>query len=214
MASRIKIVALSAILGFALTCVAQPKGYPHITVIVRHPAEMPHAVLNGAEAVTMHVFDKAGVSVHWVNCPQSDGAFLNPGCDDALAPVDLVVHVLPRAQSAANSVFGVSFVDAGGGVYADIFLDRMQRLHEQNPSISFSRLLGYVVAHELGHLLLGEHSHSSMGLMQTPWRPEQLEKLGRGNLFFNSNEAAYLRTRAAMLDAQSMPLTVAAESGN
>ena len=214
MASRIKIVALGAILGFTSTCVAQTNGYPHITVIVRHPAEMPHAVLDGAEASVMRVFDKAGVSVQWVNCPQSDGVFLNPGCDDALAPMDLVLHVLPRAQSAANSVFGVSFVDAGGGVYADIFLDRMQRLREQNPSVSFSRLLGYVMAHELGHLLLGEHSHSSMGLMKTPWRPEQLEKIGRGNLFFDAKEAAHLRTRAAMLDAQSMPLTVARESGN
>jgi hypothetical protein len=209
-----KIVALGTILGFALMSTAQPSGNPHITVIVRHPAEVPGTVLSGAETATTHVFEKAGVSVQWLNCPQRNGAFLNQSCEDALAPLDLVVHVLPRAQTASNSVFGVSFVDAGGGVYADIFLDRMQRLQEQSPSVSSSRLLGYVIAHELGHLLLGEHSHSSLGLMKTPWRPEQLEKIGMGNLFFNSSEAAHLRARAAMLDAQSMPLTVAAESGN
>jgi hypothetical protein len=110
-----------------------------------------------------------------------------------------VVHIVNRQQKAKDAVFGTAFLNPEGGVYADVFLDRVLGLREQSPGISLSRLLGCVLAHEIGHLLLGEHSHSRNGLMQAHWQFEQLQKIAMGNLLFDSKEAAQLRTRVAAL---------------
>jgi hypothetical protein len=204
---------LGVILGFTAASAAQSQDYPHITVIVRHTAEISTVLLSDAEKPAARIFEKAGISVRWLNCLQRDGAFEDPACDEPLAPSHLVIHMLPRAHKAANPVFGVSFIDAGGGVYADIFMDRIQSLHQQSPRISFTQLLGAVMAHELGHLLLGEHSHSSEGLMQAHWSSEQLKKLGMGNLLFDARAAAQLRSRAATLDARNSA-PILASAGN
>jgi hypothetical protein len=75
-------------------------------------------------------------------------------------------------------------------------------------------LLGSVIAHELGHLLLGEHSHSSGGLMQAHWRSEQLKRMEMGNLLFDATAAAQLRSRAAILRARTRPEILASDAGN
>jgi len=202
MASKFRIMSLTAILGLALISGAQTQGYPQITVIVRPTAEVPIDLLRDAEGPAARIFEKAGVSVQWLNCFQRGGASLEQACAEPPTRADLVIQVIPRARNAADSVFGISFVDAGGGVFADIFFDRVQRLHAQNPQISFSRLLGSVIGHELGHLLLGEHSHSRAGLMQAHWSSEQLKRMEMGNLLFDATAAAQLRRRAAALERE------------
>jgi hypothetical protein len=214
MASKFRIMSLIAILGIALLSGAQTQGYPQITVIVRPTAEVPIDLLSDAEDRAARIFEKAGVSVQWLNCFHRGGAFLEQACAEPPTRADLVIQVIPRARNAADLVFGMSFVDADGGVFADIFFDRVQQLHAQNPQISLSRLLGSVIAHELGHLLLGEHSHSSRGLMQAHWSSEQLKRLEMGNLLFDSKAAAQLRSRAATLDARRRPVILASGARN
>jgi hypothetical protein len=214
MASKFRIMSLTAIVGLALVSGAQTQGYPQITVIVRASAGIPIDLISDAEDPATRTFEKAGVPVQWLNCFHRDGDFLEQACAAPLTSADLVIQVVPRAQNAADSVFGVSFVDADGGVFADIFFDRVKQLHAQNPQISFSRLLGSVIAHELGHLLLGEHSHSSGGLMQAHWRSEQLKRMEMGNLLFDATAAAQLRSRAAILRARTRPEILASDAGN
>jgi len=203
---------LGVILGFAAS-VAQSQDFPQITVIVRHTADLSPALLNDAEKPAARIFEKAGVSVRWLNCLQRGSVFEDPACNEPVTPSHLVIHVLSHAHKAADSVFGVSFIDAGGGVFADIFMDRIRRLQEENSHTSLSTMLGAVMVHELGHLLLGEHSHSREGLMQAHWSTEQLKKIGMGNLLFDGKAAAQLRSRAATLNARDSA-AILASAGN
>ena len=56
-------------------------------------------------------------------------------------------------------------------------------------------VLGRTIAHELGHLLLGENGHSRSGLMQPRFGPRQLALESGQFLFdpFDPKQAAYLR---------------------
>ena len=54
-----------------------------------------------------------------------------------------------------------------------------------------------MIAHELGHLLLGTASHSSTGLMSAVWKDPELQQAVRGNLFFTSGEGERIRLRFA-----------------
>jgi len=199
-----KIVAtLGVLVGLALISHAQEIGYPQITVNVTATAQISAKQLTAAETRAARVFEQAGLGIHWLNCfKNSLDSPSAPACDHPLSPADFVLQILPSSRNATNSTFGVSFLDASGGVYADIFLDRVQSLRELDPKISFSGLLGSVIAHELGHLLLGEHSHSRTGLMRAHWQAEELGKIAKGNLWFDSKQAVQLRERATVLNAR------------
>ena len=59
--------------------------------------------------------------------------------------------------------------------------------------IELTPLLGYVIAHELGHLLLGP-GHAPNGVMRAVWSPMDLGAIRRGCLRFGPAEAARMRS--------------------
>jgi hypothetical protein len=54
-------------------------------------------------------------------------------------------------------------------------------------------LLGRVIVHELGHLLLGP-GHSRVGIMKAHWKPEDLHRSNLGMLNFTSEQAERIRS--------------------
>jgi hypothetical protein len=214
MAGTLKIVLLAALFASLLSTAAVGEDYPHLNVIVRFSAELPLGLVTEAEKSATHVFDKAGVIVQWSNCPARDGEFIEASCAAPPAPTDLVLHIVPGSQRSSDAVFGVAFVTGSAGAYADIFFDRVQRVQEQARNISIAALLGSVFAHEIGHLLLGEHSHSRDGLMVGQWRVDQINKIAKGNLLFDSRDASRVRARAVELSAAQTLTMIASDSGN
>ena len=58
-------------------------------------------------------------------------------------------------------------------------------------------MLGHVVAHEMGHLLLPLHAHSSSGIMQAGLN---MQLAAQGGLFFTASQAYQIRTQLARPD--------------
>jgi hypothetical protein len=58
---------------------------------------------------------------------------------------------------------------------------------------SYQVILAHVMAHELGHLLLGVGSHSAAGIMHVPWTKKELERMAQGSMLFSSREADRIR---------------------
>ncbi|MGH9550037.1 MAG: hypothetical protein ACRD3W_11710, partial [Terriglobales bacterium] len=124
-------------------------------------------------------------------------------------PTRLAVRILPRSLRSTSEVFGVSFLSTEGtGCYSDVFLEWAMELHA-DWKVSLPDILGGVMAHELGHLLLGSNSHSRAGIMRAHWQGEELNLLSRGNLRFTSEQAEHMRGKlnrvrpAAALTARS-----------
>jgi hypothetical protein len=55
------------------------------------------------------------------------------------------------------------------------------------------QILGAVLAHELGHLILGANSHSKRALMRTQWSRQELLAADLGKLDFSDSERARIR---------------------
>ena len=90
-------------------------------------------------------------------------------------------------------MFGVAFLSAEGtGCYSDVFYDRAMELHV-NWNVGLADTLGNVMAHELGHLLLGSNSHASTGIMRAHWQGEELRHLSWGRLSFTNQQADHMR---------------------
>jgi hypothetical protein len=108
-------------------------------------------------------------------------------------PTHIAVRIVSQSRRWKNEVFGVAFLSAEGtGCYSDVFYERAMELHT-NWNVSLADILGNVMAHELGHLLLGSNSHNGMGIMRERWQGEELRRLSRGSLSFTSEQAGHMR---------------------
>ena len=56
-------------------------------------------------------------------------------------------------------------------------------------------ILGHVIAHEIGHLLLPYNSHARTGLMRGGWDTQQAMRAATGALTFTPKEAALILER-------------------
>jgi glutamate/tyrosine decarboxylase-like PLP-dependent enzyme len=73
----------------------------------------------------------------------------------------------------------------------NLYLPRMPRGKSDKNDTAL--ILGCVIAHELGHLLLGTHGHSIAGIMQAHWGIEQTQLALMSQLSFLPEEARLMR---------------------
>lgn len=53
--------------------------------------------------------------------------------------------------------------------------------------------MGYVEAHEIGHLLLGPNSHSACGVKRGRWSAEDLREIELGQMVFLAERAKVMQ---------------------
>jgi hypothetical protein len=134
-------------------------------------------VLERSKAEVARIFAAAGRPVRWTDS----------------APrytVTIVPQVLGYSR-ATSPVMGVALRSKNGQV-AQIFFRQVQdfaRAHR----IDLSTMLAYVIAHELGHLLLPGGAHSDRGVMQAEWGGALVQEASTGSLTFTDRQAARIR---------------------
>lgn len=113
-----------------------------------------------AEAEMTRIYARAGVGIIWATGEDQAGA---PGLHlrVQLLSSDMAKQKI-RAEGLADTVFGRAAREAGR---AYIFTHRIASLALRH-SDDFRRLLGRVMAHEVGHLVLPIDSHSDRGIMR------------------------------------------------
>ena len=180
------------------------------TVFVYNDAEVPEQLLSAAEQDAGAVFAEAGLQAAWVNCMPAKRAMTRPECSQPPAPAQLVVRLVPRSLTLGDTAFGVAFLSNEGGTFADVFFDPFRRLRAEGTREISASLLGHVMTHEIGHLLLGSNRHSRLGIMQARWHSDQLRSIAVGGLWFMPEQAAQMRARVSSLSkADSRPEMVA-----
>ena len=193
---------------FSTSAVARtPDPIPHVQVSLFDDAHVPLATLAQAQDRASAIFAHAGIEVDWLVCEPADPKDFAPSrtaCSDLDWPRHLSVRIISRGRSVASDIFGQAFVDESGhGVYSNIYYQNLA-LSQNHPGISDGEMLGYVVAHEIGHLLLGTNSPSHDGLMQAKWSPLVLSDMPRALLVFTSAQSALIHSRlSAFLQAKA-----------
>jgi len=166
-----------------------------VTVGVFNDAAAPRPVVEFAEQEASRIFMATGLEITWVDCEARQASVPSASCLGPQGPTHLNLRILPRGRKVKEDSFGVAFLAADGtGTYIDIFYDAVEKLdHESNASPG--RLLGHVMAHEIGHLLIGSHAHSNRGIMCPVWSQRELRSLEMGSLFFTGDQARRMRSR-------------------
>lgn len=188
-------------IGSGAAC-ARPKAQADLEAKLRvsvfNDAQVSHRKLLAGERAASSVFAHAGVSVQWLNCGlSSEGPEEQAACSEGRFPAHLHLRIVPHSLNLSASTFGISFQEEdGAGCHADIFYEGVQRVRQSGYADS-AIILGMVMAHELGHLLLGVNSHSLVGLMRPHWNPDDLSSASQGKLGFTLEQGQTLRARLA-----------------
>jgi hypothetical protein len=167
-----------------------------VTVEVFNDAGIASPILKSAELEASRIFDAAHVQIRWTNCTMAqDRSAADAGCHGSRAPNDLDLRIVSGSQKQNGDIFGVAFLGAdGSGRYCDVFYGSVEKLREAGHS-DVGRVLGHVMAHEIGHLLIGVHAHSQWGIMAAKWHNEEFKRLEMGTLFFNADQKKSIYSR-------------------
>jgi hypothetical protein len=170
---------------------------PEVSISVHDYAGVSAPQLTAAEGQAREIFRRAGLETVWLNCSPKLEKHEPESCYFADA-THLTLKISPRAMNAQVrgriDVLGTSYPDEqGAGYFAYVFYDRVQEL-AQRRTLGHA-LLADVMAHEIGHLLLGSNSHSVSGIMCAHWEAEQLRNVAEGVMSFAPAESRLMRER-------------------
>ena len=144
--------------------------------------------LRFAESEAAKIYAKAGVDVEWHDCPvMARAESADSTCAAPLTPSDLRLRIVDSVK--LKGVHATS--EASGYAIGDLALVQLQYLQKLPTASEYFRdmILGRVIAHEIGHALLGPE-HSSQGIMQASWGDEQLLRAASELVFTPDQEKA------------------------
>jgi hypothetical protein len=160
-----------------------------ITIRVWNRARVPDSIVQSAVAIDQSIFEQAGLKTIWL----TDDPQANRRADLAVN----IVRTRPPLPLTPDAM-GLVWLDSHRHVlpWADIFFRDISDLATTRTETA--HLLANVIAHELGHLLLGP-KHSCRGLMQAYWAPRTMGIALRLPLRIEPGEALLLRLAAARI---------------
>ncbi len=116
----------------------------------------------------------------------------------------IVVRLVRRAPASVfPGALGYALPFAHTGAHVLIFYDRVETLANSISEATYI-VLGYAMAHEIGHVLLGSSDHASGGLMQARWTPAIWHLASLGLLAFTREEAEHMGAGLQRLQAQQL----------
>lgn len=125
------------------------------------------------------------------------------------------MRITPNAAvSTSDQIFGVAYLAPDGtGQYGDVFWQRAKDL-QTNSKVNLASILASVMAHEMGHLLLGSNAHTISGIMQAHWGPSELRRISMGSLLFLPEQGQRMRVRVTQRSSFFMSSGKGSETEN
>jgi hypothetical protein len=146
------------------------------------------------------ILARADLAVDWRDCP-AGGVLTRGACAAPPSPGELALRLVHSPKGDPNPrALGNALIDTatGSGTLATVFIDRVTKLSQQGRLDPWS-MVGVVMAHEIGHLLLGTNSHSDSGLMREIWTLKDLTRNRPDDWLFSRSQRDELRNWRALL---------------
>ena len=177
---------------------------PRLTLTIRvyNYARVSAGKLRPAQNEARRIIGHAGVETVWLDCPTSRLVSLpaqgsgQQECTGDVAGATVILRVLNRSDYNSAMFNREVFGYTDGPALASVVYDRVAGLADADGDVNEAAvILGDVMAHEIGHLLLGSRTHSPTGIMQGRWDREQLRLALMGRQVFTARQAALMQAR-------------------
>lgn len=158
-------------------------------------AAVPGDILREGEQHAAEIFHRAGIDLAWIECPLAPSEVDKfPACAPGTGAPAVTLKILPESMAAG---FGLPLKNFGVTLQhhaSFVFYNRVQLANLGG--LSEPVVLGHIIAHELGHLLLGEGSHADNGIMMEDLRVRNFRDAEKGTpLTFSKAQAKRMRAR-------------------
>jgi len=178
-----------------------------VSVCVYNYAKVPQRFLDSAEREASGIFTAAGIHTVWADClapgvgvqlvsiPPQPARWTEPDGQGAARGITLELRIL-GPSAIRRGRFSENMVGfATGSDLASIYYERVEELAwgVDKDETHSPLVLGDIMAHELGHLLLGTNSHSPSGIMCANWNREFLRQALMGHQLFSPKQSAMIR---------------------
>ncbi len=145
-----------------------PTPAPEVLVCLERIAQASTSTAYLAQSEASKLLARASVHVEWVH---------GSACQSSAA---IQVHL--TVQTPDNLLPGaLAFCQPAARDDIRVLYDRVQAMVSPTRE---PRLLAYVLAHEIGHILEGTGRHSATGIMKAQWTPEDYSDIASGKLTF------------------------------
>jgi hypothetical protein len=189
-------------LAAAIPCGAKDKreGGSGFAVEVRvfDLAHVPPQLLEEAEWKASRIFRMAGVTLTWKSGSPLDeeghqveyraapvgGGPVPLACGDTDI-CELDVRLLGDTSRLKSAALAESLPFARYGIRVNVFYDRVRIVMDKQGSLAAPAILGHVLAHEIGHVLLGTNTHARAGLMRASWSDTEFARMAYVNMMFD-----------------------------
>jgi hypothetical protein len=197
--SEVRGILLAGILALEVWAAGELRENPELPIGIRvyNYAGLDDGELLQAKQRAVAVFRQAGLRATFVDCPLAAAEVDRyPDCASGREPVEFVLRLQPGYPPpglAASGVSGFALPDTEGfGTFVTVFTagaDVLAQGSRRNAPV----ILGHLMAHEIGHLLLRSPRHSVAGIMRSGWGRVELESAAQGRLLFMREEAGQMR---------------------
>jgi hypothetical protein len=181
-------------------CAKAEETQPRLLFRLVNSSYVSHEVMEAAKAYVERIFGHSSIPLEWVDEDSAGEGFTGN------ARLDLTIVFVPEsvAEAMNRPKEAAGFATSNNGVGARrayIFVQRVKqqaifahRKSELDEKTAEALILGHVIAHEAGHLLLPHDAHSRFGVMQARLDMNRLREAQRGNLLFMSDQTKLIRS--------------------
>jgi hypothetical protein len=103
----------------------------------------------------------------------------------------VVLKIIPRFESKREG-FRDTLFGFAAGFQVTVVYSRVEELVREKEA-SRPLVLAVAIAHEVGHVLLGQNSHSPTGIMRSLWKPEDFKHHTREAFCFTPEQIERLQ---------------------
>ncbi len=146
------------------------------------------ATIDGARAAASRVFDRVGIQLDWRN---TEGR-----CAGGRGLIVTVALATPNDQHPGALAYAMPYEATHIVLLYDRVLATVAR-----PAVP--SLMGYVLAHEIAHMLEGVDRHSPEGVMKAHWSSRDYADMQLGRLSFAPENVELMREGVARFAASS-----------
>jgi hypothetical protein len=178
---------------------AAPPDLPVISIGLDDYGNVPVGQLAHAQVDVAQVYCDVGIEIAWretrhlsTDTPPGQTPFTSsrPGLTIIILSPDMVTRMAPPSTALGTAPGSVD----GPGHIAYVFYSRLPIISVGNDD----EIMGLVIAHEIGHLLLPHGSHSDTGIMRGQWGFRELRRVRLHALGFTPFQAQEIRRRASV----------------
>jgi hypothetical protein len=183
------IAGLTLFVGFATStnAAADPHERLMMKVLVQDGVGVAAEILTQARQEASRIFADAGVDLLWTT----------ESTEELTRSRYVIVRIASKPLGKLRQslrVMGLAEgTREGNGTLAYVFYDRV-RDNGRGLNLPISLMMGHVIAHEMGHLLLSYGAHSVTGLMKGGWDETQTRLARRHELTFTPEQVSRIKS--------------------